>query len=145
MHEFIRAGYTVKHVVNRPVWLKSANVKKIFSAIECVSKCPIDHDNEWRHNGLALYNNEQDLRVIIEKNNLSPGELTWFYYEIYENQLSDGIWKKFIINNLKVEKPDGYEFRGYDIVFYSTGNVTNVRRYHVIMGQICSRLMKCAL
>jgi len=118
----IPAGYTVKFVHEKDDWLKASNIKNIYSVSECISKCPINHYDHWKFNSLVFYDNEKILEELLVKDVINKSELTWFYYEIFEKEILNGIWKEFEVEKLNVEKLDSYKLVGFDIACYSIGS-----------------------
>ena len=118
----IPAGYTVKIIHEKDDWLKVSNVRQIYSVSECISKCPINHYDHWKFNSLVFYDNEKILEELLVKDVINKSELTWFYYEIFEKEISNGIWKEFEVEKLNVEKLDSYKLVGFDIACYSIGS-----------------------
>ena len=121
----ISIGYMAKRVARRPDWLKAPEVKDIYSVSNCVSDDFIDYIKFWRHNGYWFFDNPQIIRQLSLENNVDLSALTFFYYELYEEEFDEKReqWLIFEPSDLptNVILPIKREIQGYDVVTFSAG------------------------
>jgi hypothetical protein len=121
----IRVGYMAKRVAQRPDWLKAPEVKDIYSVSGCTSRDFMDYIKFWRHNGFWLFDTPQIIQVLSRENSVSSEGLTFFYYEVYEEEFNETIseWLPFEPKSFptSVVSPATQQFHGYDVVTFSAG------------------------
>src|SRR5689334_16904912 len=93
----LSVGYMAKRVVQRPDWLNAPNVQDIYSASDHASRNFMDYIEFWRHNGYWLFDTPQIIQELSLQNNLDQGGLTFFYYEVYEQEFENRSrqWRSF--------------------------------------------------
>lgn len=121
----LSVGYMAKRVVQRPNWLNAPNVQDIYSVSDHASRNFMDYIEFWRHNGYWLFDTPQIIQELSLQNNLDQGELTFFYYEVYEQEFENRSrqWRSFEPEEFptNVISPTQKEFCGYDVVTFSVG------------------------
>lgn len=121
----INVGYLAKRVAQRPDWLKAPAVKDIYSVSGCTSENFMDYIKFWRHNGYWLFDNPEIVQQLAFENNVSLVDLTFFYYEAYEQEFDEESkqWSSFEPEAFptNVIPPIQREFHGYDVVTFSAG------------------------
>jgi hypothetical protein len=121
----ISVGYLAKKIVQRPDWLEASGVKDIFSVSNCISDAFMDYIKFWRHNGYWLFDSTQIIQELAQENNVDSGNLTFFYYEVYEKEFDEERkqWLAFEPEEFptNIIPPTKKEFRGYDVVTFSAG------------------------
>jgi len=123
----IPVGYMAKKIESKPDWLKTNQVKDIYSVSNCISHDFADYTNYWKHNGYWLFNSPEDIDALAKENNIDLNDTTIFYYEAYEQQSyeDEPVWetyqpeKSFTTN---VKEPKNKTLQGYDIVSFSNQN-----------------------
>ena len=112
-----------KNVCNKPDWLKSDQVKDIYSVSGCVSTDFDDWINYWKHNGYWFFDYPSVIETIAKENSISLHGMKLFYYRAFEKQWDEdtGEWtayepeKSFETN---VQEPKNSKIVGYDIVSF---------------------------
>ena len=121
----ISVGYLAKRVAQRPDWLKVPEVTDIYSVSNCTSDSFMDYIKFWRHNGYWLFDTPQIIQELAQENNVDVGNLTLFYYEVYEEEFDAERkqWLRFEPEEFPthVIPPAKREFHGYDVVTFSVG------------------------
>ncbi len=92
-------GYMYKTISAKPEWLKSTQVKDIYSVSSCLSKDFTDWVNYWKHNGYWFFNTP-DVMVSLaaeyhinlsEQNNVCSERLMW--YSAAKETITSGVFK----------------------------------------------------
>lgn len=121
----IAVGYLAKKVAQRPDWLNAPEVKDIYSVSNCISDHFMDYIKFWRHNGYWLFDNPEIIQALASENSVSLQDLTFFYYEVYEQEFDQGTkqWQNFAPEDFptNVIPPTQRRFQGYDVVTFSVG------------------------
>ncbi len=123
----VPAGYMVKAIAPKPDWLSGAkHVQDIYSLSDCISKNFCELSDYWRHNGHWLFDDLQMIRQIASQNVIDLSAMSWFYYEVYDQDYDEGkkSWAAYAIDDFPsnvVAAPDK-KLCGFDIVSFSTGN-----------------------
>jgi hypothetical protein len=119
----ISVGYLAKRVAQRPDWLNVPAVNDIYSVSNCISGDFMDYIKFWRYNGYWLFDSPQIIQELSQENNISLEELTFFYYEVYEQEFDEKLkqWLSFEPEAFptNVLPPIQKEFQGYDVVTFS--------------------------
>jgi hypothetical protein len=119
----IPAGYLAKRVAERPDWLPSARVSRIYSVSGCISHDFADYIRFWKHNGYWLFDSPDIIIDIARRNNIDLAGTTLFFYEVHELQFKSGEWTTFepeLSFDTNVRVPDAKVLEGYDVVtFYA--------------------------
>jgi hypothetical protein len=122
----IPVGYIAKRVIEKPEWIKTTQVKDIYSVSSCGSPNFVDdYIKFWKHNGYWFFNSPKDITELSKAESISLDNTKLFYYEMYEKEF-DGIeWKTIVPKDrfkTSVETPRVKKLEGYDIVTFSMGN-----------------------
>ena len=122
----IPVGYMYKKVVQRPDWLKAANVDDIYSLSGCISENFTDYIKYWKHNGYWLFDSPTTMEEIVRENNLNLADLTLFYYEVFEKQFDEESkeWSTFEPEAsfpTNVEATASAHLQGYDVTTFTVG------------------------
>jgi hypothetical protein len=120
----IPAGYMFKQVIQRPDWIKAANVDDIYSLSGCISEYFSDYIKHWKHNGYWLFDSPLVIEEIAKAASLDLSDMTLFYYEVFEQQFDERskTWSIFEPEPsfpLNVEKPEQARLAGYDVTTFS--------------------------
>lgn len=123
----ISVGYMAKRIAPKPDWLKSDQVKDIYSVSSCMSEDFCDYISYWKHNGYWLFDSPEIIKGIAEENNIDLKGATIFYYEAHELQLRQDelIWEEFSPEEsfaTNVVPPIRKQLMGYDVVSFAAGN-----------------------
>ena len=133
----IPIGYLSKLIVNKPDWLKSDKVKKIYSVSPCMSKDFCDYINYWKHNGYWLFDSVEIIMSLYKKENLNSSDYEILYYEAFEKQYDDNErkWKEILPEKsfeTSVDIPQNFKLLGYDVATYSCGNTAECSPLSII-------------
>ncbi|MES9859737.1 MAG: hypothetical protein ABW157_02215 [Candidatus Thiodiazotropha sp. LLP2] len=116
-----------KRIASKPDWLKSNQVKDIYSVSSCTSEDFCDYINYWKHNGYWLFDSPGVIREVAEENDIDLDGTTLFYYEAYELQSyeDEPIWEEFSPEesfSTNVVSPKTKQLIGYDVVSFTACN-----------------------
>jgi len=138
----ISAGYLAKRVAQRPDWLNVPAVKDIYSVSSCISGDFMDYIKFWRHNGYWLFDIPQIIQELSRENNIRLEDLTFFYYEVYEQEFDEKLKQWLSVEPeafpTNVVPPTQKEFQGYDVVTFSAG--TNPECSPLSCNQLASEI-----
>lgn len=120
-------GYMYKTISAKPEWLKSTQVKDIYSVSSCLSKDFTDWVNYWKHNGYWFFNTPDVMVSLAAEYHINLSEQTLFYYEAYEKQWDDveKQWANYEPEQsfiTAVERPTDATLLGFDLVSFSCQN-----------------------
>jgi hypothetical protein len=120
----IPVGYMYKLVVSKPDWLKTDQVKEIYSVSGCVSKDFDGWINYWKHNGYWFFDSPKIIKEIAKENDIDLSGMKLFFYRVYENQWNDeaGEWEDFKPEEsfeTNVELPKSSTLHGFDITTFT--------------------------
>ncbi|MFJ5364131.1 hypothetical protein ACIPR9_03315 [Pectobacterium punjabense] len=120
MH-MIPVGYLSKRVEIKPSWLKTEQVKEIYSVSCCISDSFCEYIQFWRHNGYWLFDSPALIYSLAKEEGIDMSGTTMFYYEAYEYQYDEKIsgWKMFepeVSFDTDVKIPQKKVLQGFDIV-----------------------------
>ncbi len=120
----IPVGYMYKSVSEKPDWLKTDQVKDIYSVSSCVSEDFDDWVNYWKHNGYWFFDSPEIIGELAKENHFSLVGMKLFYYFAYEQQWDDEDqnWihyesEKSISTHVVI--PAKTNIEGYDVVNFS--------------------------
>lgn len=124
----IPVGYMLKMVVSRPDWLKTPQVRDLYSVSSCVSPNFADYVQYWQHNGYWLFDSPDIIVKLAKANNIDIAGTTLFYYEAYEYEFLEHEmeWIEFspeVSFETAVKQPSQKTLEGFDIVSFSCGNL----------------------
>jgi hypothetical protein len=118
----IPAGYMAKRVTTRPDWIKAERLTEIYSVSHCMSADFSDYVNYWKHNGYWFFDSPQVIQQLAIDHTLDLASTKLFYYEVYDREFDDGLWKTFQPEasfKTEVVVPARKALEGYDIVTFS--------------------------
>lgn len=119
----IPVGYMYKRVSTKPEWLKTNQVKDIYSVSGCVSEDFDDWINYWKHNGYWFFDDPSIIESIVSIDSASLDGMQLFFYKVYEKQwdIDEAAWINFKPESsfeTNVLEPANPILVGYDVVSY---------------------------
>ena len=120
----IPAGYMYKAVVSKPDWLKTDQVKYIYSVSGCVSEDFDDWINYWKHNGYWFFDSPEIIENLAKEHKVDLSEMMLFFYKVYEQQWNDETseWEQFEPERsfeTNVQLPESPILEGYDVTTFT--------------------------
>jgi hypothetical protein len=119
----IPAGYMYKEVCEKPDWLKTENMKDIYSVSGCVSEDFDDWINEWKHNGYWLFDSPEIMEAIAKEKNIDLAKMKLFFYKASEQQWDEDekVWEDYQPEKsfkTEVKLPKETKLEGFDVVSF---------------------------
>jgi hypothetical protein len=123
----IPVGFMSKTVYETPDWLKTANVRDIYSVSGCISEEFCDYTKFWKHNGYWLFDSPAAIDEIATAESVDLSARKLFYFEAYEQQFDERskTWRSFApVAGLatQVQPPIKKTLQGFDVVSFMAQN-----------------------
>ncbi len=121
----IPVGYMAKRVVNKPDWLKAANVVDLYSVSSCFSEDFTDYINYWKHNGYWFFDSPEIIATVAKEHSIPMEGTSLFYYEAHELEFDDECWKAHAPEasfSTNVVIPASKQLEGFDVVSFYARN-----------------------
>lgn len=125
--KMLPAGYLAKFVSRLPVFVEAPQVVDVYSASGCISRCFDNYVKYWKHNGWWLFDSPQIIENLIAEYHIPSPELTYFYYEVFEQEYdqAETIWRKIASPTdfpVNITEPAYKNLAGYDVATFSCQN-----------------------
>ncbi|MGD1896898.1 MAG: hypothetical protein ACFB16_08090 [Phormidesmis sp.] len=116
-----------KRVAARPDWLKTSQVKDLYSVSSCISQDFADYVEYWQHNGYWLFDSPEIICRLAKDHDIDLSGTKTFYYEAYAYQCyeDDPAWETFELEasfSTHIQLPKKKRLEGYDIVSFALRN-----------------------
>jgi hypothetical protein len=123
----IPMGYMAKRVQASPDGLKPSQVWDVYSVSACVNDDFADYVNYWKHNFWWFFDNPELIQSLALENSIEIQGTKLFYYEVYELELFDGVWRPFSPGPVwpvqpHVAAPTQKQLEGFDVVTFWVEN-----------------------
>lgn len=117
----IPVGYMAKKIEENPTYIKTKAIKSICSVSGHLSEPFCDYIVFWKHNNYWFYNNPEEIYNLAQEHDIDISHCRMFYYEMYENEFSDGddMWhevERLSFSFTSVLIPKKPLLLGYDVI-----------------------------
>ncbi len=102
-------------------WPNPRQVFDVYSVGSCVNEDFADYVDYWKHNSWWFFNSPEPIVNIARENSVDVRDLKLFYYEAYEQELFDGVWRSVSLDTkwgfvTEVLPPASKRLEGFDVV-----------------------------